>query len=655
MNRIITKLFSIFTVVLFFIPQIGYAVPTEITNGTEREIVVYTGKSQNKFKKLGNDIKRKNDRFGDLGIYTVSESEIPKLKLAKAKGEIKAYSSNEKYRVALTPSDPGYSSQWALPKIDAPEAWDITTGSNTVTVAVIDTGVQLSHEDLAGRFVAGHDFLASSPDVSDPSLSPFVETCVPPQSADGAYNHGTMISGVIAANSNTTGMAGLDWQAKIMPLQVMDNCGSGDTTTIAAAINWAVINGADIINMSLGGSSGSTVLQTAINDAYNAGVTLIAAAGNEGGPVIYPAAYPDVIAVGSVGSDDVRSSFSNYGTALDIVAPGENVLTTNTIWSDGNYSTDSYAFASGTSLSTPIVAGVASLLKARDDYSPTQIRALLTNSADIVAGMGGVAPTDEYGYGRINAASALTEVLTLDISKISLNSFRITMEDTTTPLDSNDYVLATSPAVGEPVSIRATLKNDDFNDIDLTNVRIKGTLSSGTQFVVGTVPSLTLGANAITAVPVQTFNITSFYTHSFTIEYEVNSQLDSPYVKPTYTYQQVKAHYPYVKIVKTPTFVPNPIASYGTTTGVYKLKNYDTRPAYLKKAMIWAKLDKNLYYFAPEITKINPSAVYYYQKSIIPFRKGTYSAFAQITYGNGAITVPVSLLSTSGYGSFIVN
>jgi hypothetical protein len=229
------------------------------------------------------------------------------------------------------------------------------------------------------------------------------------------------------------------------------------------------------------------------------------------------------------------------------------------------------------------------------------------------------------------------------------------MENTTTPLDDTDYVLASTPAVGEPVSVRATLKNDDFNDIDLTDVRIKGTLTSGTQFVVGTVPTLTLGANELTSVPVQTFNITSFYTHSFTIEYEVNSQLSSPYVKPTYTYQQVNAHYANVKIVITPTFVPNPIASYGTTTGVYKLKNYDTRPAYLKKAMIWAKLDKNLYYFAPEITKINPSAVYYYQKSLIPYRKGTYLAYAQITYGNGAVTVPASLLSTSSSSSFKVN
>lgn len=614
---------------------------------SEKEIVVYANQPIKNNKAAVSGLKTAKWVSENSQVYVVNEAELPEIKKRKAQGLVKAYSYNKKYKISLTPNDPRYSlsGQWGLRKISAPEAWDITTGNSEVKIAVIDTGFKLDHPDLSSKFVAGYDFVNND---TDPSIPAIVDGV-----AEDSYYHGTMVAGIAAAaTNNSIGIAGVDWSAKIMPLMACDNEGDCYLDKIANAVSFAKNNGANVINLSLGGPSGASVLETAINEAVAAGVTVVAASGNDNLAVSYPAAYTNVIAVGATSSDDIRASFSNYGPQLDVVAPGVGVESTYAHW-NGTSFIDGYATSNGTSFSAPYVSGLASLLLSTSDYSPAQIRDRIRSSADKVSGMNGENMDNYYGYGRINAHNALSGVVTTvaSNSNISLNSFRVTMEDTSNP---ESYVLAQFPAIGEPVSVRPSLKNDNDYSIVLENLKIRGTLSSGTKFVVGAVPSLTLPANSITAVPVQSFNITSFYTHTFSIEYEVDGKLALPYVKPTYSYQQIKAHFPNIRVVKTPAFVPSAVDPYQAITGVYKIKNFDGRPAYLRSVMLRAELGKYLFYFKSDATKINPGEFYYYQASIIPFRQGIYDAYAHITYGNGSQRIPNSLLSTSSYSNFTV-
>lgn len=235
------------------------------------------------------------------------------------------------------PNDPYYHQQWAIPTIGANVAWaEIPANAPTVAIAVVDSGICASHTDLAGRILPGWDF---------------VENDATPQDA---FGHGCGVSGVIAAVANNNqGMAGVAPNARLMPLRVLDAAGSGTYSNVAAAMVYAADNGAQIINLSLGGANPSTTLQNAVDYAISKGVLVIAAAGNTGGNVLYPAAYAPVVAVASVDTNLQRSSFSAYGPEIDLFAPGRDILTTGM---DGNYRN-----MSGTSLAAPQVAGLAAL------------------------------------------------------------------------------------------------------------------------------------------------------------------------------------------------------------------------------------------------------------------------------------------------------
>ena len=234
-------------------------------------------------------------------------------------------------------NDPLYPQQWALPVIAAPGAWSqIPADAPQVIVAVIDSGICAEHPDLAGRIVVGYDF------VDGDSV---------PQDDLG---HGCGVSGIIAANSNNAiGMAGIAPNVSIMPLRVLNAQGLGTYSDVASALVYAADHGAQIANLSLGGAYPSSVLEDAVNYAVSHGVMVVAAAGNTGSSVLYPAAYAPVIAVASVDSDLQRSSFSSYGPEVDALAPGRDILTTRR---DGDYGT-----MSGTSFAAPQVVGVAAL------------------------------------------------------------------------------------------------------------------------------------------------------------------------------------------------------------------------------------------------------------------------------------------------------
>jgi len=298
----------------------------------------------------------------------------------------------------LSGADPLLAQQWGLQRIQASDAWARTRGSCDIAIAVIDSGVDYSHVDLgSGKILIGigKDF---ANDDSDPQDD---------------VGHGTHVAGIAAANTfNEIGIAGVCPQCSILPLKSMDSSGNGWPVDIAAAIRYAADQGASVINLSLGSENCSSDLAEAINYAYDRNVVVIAASGSprSGGAcpvavafdaadfaVAYPAALSRVIAVGALDQTDTRSSFSYYGSQLDITAPGRDVL--STVPGNGYYS------LTGTSMAAPMVAGTAGLILSQNpSLTPAQVERVLENTADDVGSPGWDAET---GWGRVNARRAL--------------------------------------------------------------------------------------------------------------------------------------------------------------------------------------------------------------------------------------------------------
>ncbi len=292
--------------------------------------------------------------------------------------------------ITATPNDPEYPGQAAaLEQVRAPEAWDYVQGKSTATIAIIDTGVDGTHSDLSSKVLAGKNT------ITDASLS---------AGADSDDNgHGTNVAGVAAAaGNNGVGVAGVDWRAQVVPIKAFDSSGSATTSDVIEAISYAVDAGAHVISMSFGRSTESAALTAAIDSAWSRGLVLVSASGNDAtSSVSFPAANEHVIAVGSVASSDTRSSFSNYGGGLDLMAPGESIYTTK----DGG----GYKTISGTSLATPFVAGAVTV--AKDFHSSAgnqEIVDLLLGTGRQVGGTRNGQRTDEYGWGILDLHAAIT-------------------------------------------------------------------------------------------------------------------------------------------------------------------------------------------------------------------------------------------------------
>lgn len=282
--------------------------------------------------------------------------------------------------VALTPNDPFYTYDVTpFGRISAPAGWDVSTGSSAVKLAVIDTGIDFTHPEFAGRTVGGYDFVNLDADPTDD------------------HGHGTLAAGVAAATGNNSiGVAGVNWKTTIMPVKVLDSSGSGFASTIAKGITYAADNGARVLSMSLGGGASSTML-SAVQYAAAKDCVLVAASGNDGLLIDrYPAAYPDVISVGALQGDTI-ATFSNYGPNVDITAPGVSIYTS----SKGG----GYAYFSGTSAATPFVAGLAALAIG---VAPGRSAALVSRDITSTATDLGSSGWDQYyGWGRIDIAKAL--------------------------------------------------------------------------------------------------------------------------------------------------------------------------------------------------------------------------------------------------------
>lgn len=286
------------------------------------------------------------------------------------------------------PNDSGYFLQWALPKINAPRAWDLARGSG-VTIAILDSGVDLDHPDLAAKIVSGYDFINDDAD------------------ADDDNGHGTHVAGIAAAISNNAlGVAGLAWDAKIMPIKVLNRSGVGPTSALAHGICWAANHGADVINMSLSSPNLSNTVWAAIDYANSKDIVSIAAAGNEflkGNTVRYPGALNNVRAVAATDNQDAHASFSNTGVYVDIAAPGVGIISTYV-----RNQVPSVTILNGTSMATPLVSGLAALvLSVSPDLSPNHVMAAIHDSA---VDLGDPGRDVVFGYGRIDAAAALTSL-----------------------------------------------------------------------------------------------------------------------------------------------------------------------------------------------------------------------------------------------------
>lgn len=335
---------------------------------------------------------------------------------------VTAVNPNYIVTATVTPNDTLYAAnQWNLPKISAPAAWDRTTGSSSTVIASLDTGVNFSHQDLSAKiFTNAGEIPGNGIDddgngyADDDHGMDFVNGSQVGSTyfndANGAIDdagHGTLTASIFAASTNNNlGIAGVDWQAKILPVKVLDSSGSGTFVDVAAGIHYASLAGAKVINLSLGAAGVTSDFATddAITYATGRGTVLVAASGNDSDAnnIDYPAINPNVIAVGATNQSDVRASFSNGGPQLSVVAPGTSITgagLANTAYTSGT---------SGTSVATPHVAGLAGLLASTNSQiTPARVRQLIEGSADKVAGMNGANRTNLYGYGRINAQRTL--------------------------------------------------------------------------------------------------------------------------------------------------------------------------------------------------------------------------------------------------------
>jgi subtilisin family serine protease len=297
---------------------------------------------------------------------------------------------------AMQPNDPYYAShQWNMALINAPAAWDSPASAGESVIAIIDTGIDLEHPELASKIVPGID-LVNHDDI-----------------AQDDHAHGTHVAGIAAAiGNNGQGVAGVAWNARLMPVKILDQDGRGYMSTLAEAIIWAADHGADIINMSVASLSNNLTVRDAIQYAHDRGVVLVAAAGNAysmGDLTIYPAAFDHVIGVGSVGSEFEHASYSSAGPFVDVVAPGghSNVGPTvySTFWRAGEHT---YNHAEGTSMAAPHVTGLAALLKAADgSLSPDEIEQVITTTA---RDLGEPGRDNLFGAGCIDMSAALAVV-----------------------------------------------------------------------------------------------------------------------------------------------------------------------------------------------------------------------------------------------------
>lgn len=331
------------------------------------------------------------------------------------------------YTIASTPDDPYFTSegswgqlygdQWGLKSIQAEKAWNISIGSPETIVAVIDTGADYAHPDLSANIWHNSGEIADNK--IDDDHNGYIDDVIGWDFCDNTKNprdgsgHGTHISGIIAAvGNNTLGISGVCWRAKIMVLKALTDNGSGISKQLAQAIKYAADNGARIINISWGGFGNSAVVKDALDYAYNHSCIIVAAAGNNNSDAgrFFPGNYSQAITVTACDANDKRASFTNYGTVVDVAAPGVDILSLRAEGTDMYQKEDhivgrDYYRASGTSMATPFVSGLAALIISQNSLlTNKEVEEILYASCDDLGEKG----KDKYfGYGKVNAAKSM--------------------------------------------------------------------------------------------------------------------------------------------------------------------------------------------------------------------------------------------------------
>ncbi len=379
-------------------------VPDSGKASEEQIIVKYkdeksSAKSVEKVEQLGGEVVETTD---EMALYKVPEEDVEtSIKVLEEMDNVEFAEKNATYSIEGAVNDTYYDNQWNLETINAPKAWEAVenTDGDDVVVAVLDTGVQSAHEDLDGRvskegatFVDGYEETFAGDD----------------------NGHGTFVSGIVAANANNEkGIAGTagNNNVKILPVKVMSKSGVGDAYNIARGIQYAIEKKADVINLSFSGEYSESVDQ-AIQQARESGIVVVAASGNGGGnaDASYPAALPNVISVGAIAAKDQVYAGSNYGSTLDLVAPGVSVLSTSTSGDLGNEN-GHYKTGTGTSYAAPHVAAVAALYKLKNpEATATAIEEALTSTAVDLNAEGW---DEKTGYGKVDALAALSDDVTI--------------------------------------------------------------------------------------------------------------------------------------------------------------------------------------------------------------------------------------------------
>lgn len=323
------------------------------------------------------------DTIPELGVRVIVVPQSAQQDVLMRLNEFPQVAYAEPDRIAqafLVPSDTYVSRQWGLDSIAAAPAWDNDVGSTSVKIAVLDTGIDYNHGDLYRKVVASKDFTGSG-------------------SALDRNGHGTLVAGVAAAmTDNAYGIAGVGFNSELMDGKVLADNGNGYYSWVAKGIVWAANNGAKVINLSLGGAVPSQTLQNAVDYAWSKGAVVVAAAGNGATSTpTYPASYRHVLSVGATDQNNARASFSDFGTWVDVAAPGTSILSTYP--HIGRI--DRYAYASGTSMAAPFVSGLAALVW--NTASGTSAQAVIDRIEQTAAPLSGT----PFADGLINAARAV--------------------------------------------------------------------------------------------------------------------------------------------------------------------------------------------------------------------------------------------------------
>lgn len=410
----------------------------------------------------------------------------------KATGLIEFIEEDKVRKSHVIPSDTYYSYQWALPALNMSKAWDITKGSNTVYVAIIDSGVNRNHPDLAGADIRnGWDYI----------LDEFCDW--------DSVGHGTNVTGIIGAQTNNDkGIAGVNWNVAIIPQRAIWSDGFVYESGEIQAIYDAADMECDVINLSIGGPDYSPAENLAISYAIAKGSIVVASAGNEGTAAYsYPASYNDVISVGSIDSNLKYSYFSQYNDKVDVIAPGSSIYTTGD-WLNEGYGID-YVYASGTSFSAPYVSGIAALMSAcKPTITAAEFSEILkATSTDL----GNPGFDTHYGYGLINAEKMLQMVTVTQVESVSLNksSTTLTVENAETLTATVYPANATNKNISWASSNTsvATVNNGIITAVGSGSATITVTTQDGgkTAFIIITaVTTVTYNGNGNTAGNVPT-------------------------------------------------------------------------------------------------------------------------------------------------------